>query len=83
MNRRRAQRLALLEGRAIARAQDAAALAAERVRSLSDAELTALIAYADARPDLEFFTPDAFCAAVGWPREKLVTFLVSKSGANL
>lgn len=78
MNRRRVQRLAHLEGRAIARAQDAAALAAERVRSLTDAELTALIAYADGRPDLEYLTPTNFCDALGWSPERAIAFMSRK-----
>lgn len=73
MNRRRLQRLNDLEWRATARAKDDAALAAERVRSLTDDELTALIAFA-ADTDLEFLTPEHFCAVLNWPREKAIAF---------
>ncbi|PPD25005.1 MAG: hypothetical protein CTY30_00870 [Methylocystis sp.] len=72
---RRLQRLAALEFRAEARAKSVAALAAERVRSLTDDELSALVAFAAARPDLEFFTPEDFCAAAQWSREQLNAFL--------
>jgi hypothetical protein len=79
---RRLQRLVDLEARALARAGDAEAVAAERVRSLSDEELEKAIAYADARPDLEFLTPDDFSAALDWPREKVVAVLFPTERAH-
>jgi hypothetical protein len=75
---RRQSRLADIEARALARATDDAALMAERVRTLTDAELTALIAFYDARPDLEFLTPEHFCTVLNWPRERAIAFISRK-----
>jgi hypothetical protein len=79
MSRRRRQcRLIDLEARAQARAKDDAALMAERVRSLSDDDLTSLIGFYDARPDLEFMAPEHFCAVLDWPHERAVAFFSRK-----
>jgi hypothetical protein len=77
--RRRQSRLADLEWRATARAKDDAALMAERVRSLTDAELSALVAHYDARPDLEFMAPEHFCTVLNWPHERAIAFFSRKT----
>jgi hypothetical protein len=76
--RRRQSRLIDLETRAQVRAKDDAAELAERVKTLSDEELTSLIAYYDARPDLEFLAPEHFCTVLNWPRERAIAFMSRK-----
>jgi hypothetical protein len=77
--RRRRCRLADLETRAAVPARDDAAELGERLRSLTDEELTSLIGFYDARPDLELMEPAHFVAAVGWPPEKAIAFFSRKT----